>query len=121
MSMFASLLGQLEKKRAGKSLDEQLAHLVGQIRLTGKPGKLTLTVNVKPKDHDGSLVDVSSKIVVSAPEVATKGALFFTTDDGLLSRTDPNQRELEFEQLDGGKAGEGTPATTTAPTAATAS
>lgn len=106
MSLFSTLLGQLEKKSAVRQLDEATAGLVQQIRLTGKPGKLTLTLNIRPTDTDGSTVHVTQKISVTAPEIGSKPTLFFTTDAGALTRTDPSQTEMQLEAVEGGKSDE---------------
>lgn len=108
--MFAALIGQLGKKSLGQQLDDQLAEMTHKIRATGKAGKITLTLTLKPKDADGSLVDVSHKIASTMPEIESRPTLFFTTEGGQLTRTDPSQKELEFTAVDGGKTDE--PATT---------
>lgn len=104
MSLFGTLVGQLDKKSAGRQLDEAVADLVQKIRLTGKPGKLTLTLNVKPTDADAQTVHVTQKISVTAPEIGSKPTLFFTTDDGGLTRTDPSQTEMQLDVVDGGRS-----------------
>ena len=102
--MFISVLGQLGRRALVGELDENLAELVRQVRSAGKAGTLTLKLTVKPRNGDVTEVDITEAVTLSAPQPARKPSIFFTSEEGTLSRTDPNQADLPFEAHDGGKA-----------------
>jgi len=104
MSMFANTVSRLNRGHTIAQLDDALQSLTQQVRSTNKQGTLTFTLTLKPVDADGSVVEVHDKIKVSAPEPTRKGSIFYTTDDGTLSRTNPDQAELPLSSIDGTKA-----------------
>lgn len=102
--MFINTLTRLNKGGCIPELDEALSKLTSQCRVTGKPGKLTLTLKMKPVDNAGDMMEIVDSITVSKPEIPRKSALFYATDDGQLSRNDPNQPELPaLREVDGGE------------------
>jgi hypothetical protein len=89
-------LDTLRELRDGRFLDElstELNDLTRQVRQTDKPGKVTITLNVKPVENDASRVIVSDLIAVTPPKVK-KATLFYTTAESNLSRRDPNQPDI---------------------------
>jgi len=102
MSLFISTLGQLGRRTFVAELDEKLAQLTQQVRHVGKPGKLVIELTLKPRNSEASEVDVIEDARVTAPKQPRKGSIFFTTEEGSLTRTDPNQTEMDLREVQGG-------------------
>ncbi|MFZ4777502.1 MAG: hypothetical protein ACOYM3_19205, partial [Terrimicrobiaceae bacterium] len=60
--MFINTLTRLNKGGCLPELDEALARLTQQCRVTGKPGKLTLTIKMKPVDNAGDMMEITDTI-----------------------------------------------------------
>lgn len=101
-SMFIKTISHLNKGGTISELDENLAELVRQIRATGKPGSLTLKLTVKPIDSEAKTIEVKDKITLSVPDIPRRSSVFYTNEDGRVSRTDPEQPELPIQAVDGG-------------------
>lgn len=96
---FAITLAQLGKGNNLAELSSELNRLVRAVRATGKKGKLAYTLHVVPVDGtDGAQVVLTDEIKLNTPSPDRKSSLFFTTDDGQLTRRDPNQRDWIEEQ-----------------------
>lgn len=101
---FIDTLRDLE---GGYLLDELSGHqhgLVDQVRLTNKPGSLTIVLNYKP-DGAGQL-SIKADVKVKEPKLARGNSLFFLTPEGNLTRNDPRQQSMDLrpviqEQLPG--------------------
>jgi hypothetical protein len=101
---FALLIQQMRKGGLHTELGDELAGLVLACAETGKKGTLTLTLNVDPGD-DGIMV-VDDKIVVKAPRATPAKTLYWHDEKGNLIRNRPNQDELPFRAVKGGKGTE---------------
>jgi hypothetical protein len=75
---------------------ESLVNLVRAVRETGKEGKLTLVLTVKPRGRDTSQVEVSGKVSAPPPTADIAPAMMFAGEDGTLTRHNPNQLKLPF-------------------------
>lgn len=87
----------LREMRRGKIVAEasdELAKIVQAVDDTGKAGKLTLTLTVKPAKDGGLEKTISCDIGSTVPRHALPDSVFFSTGDGDLVRTDPDQREM---------------------------
>lgn len=102
MSMFIQTIGQLNKRGTVNELDDTLARAVQQVRLTGKAAELTYKIKIKPQDATGETVTLEDSITLKTANPMRKSAIFFTSDDGKISRNDPHQAELPMESLSGG-------------------
>lgn len=94
---FADFLRDQSQGRTHDELSEALWDLCARVRDTGKKGTLTLTVTVETMKGDEHVLVVSDEIRLRLPEFPRKPSIFYTTGDGNLSRTDPNQ--LSFDSL----------------------
>lgn len=92
----------LEEHNSGKSdniASDALRRLVEAVRETGKKGSVTVKVDVAPlKDAEG-MVTVTVNVAEKLPITPPRPAIFFTDDDGNLSRRDPSQRTLFDEDV----------------------
>ncbi len=89
------LLETLHHLEGGAVLSEaadQPAEIVKKVDVTGKPGKLTLTISVR-KAMSTALA-LKGKIAVTLPPEAPVEALLFPTPEGNLLTEDPRQGKL---------------------------
>lgn len=80
----------------GKCTD-MLTEVLRSVELTGKPGKLTITLDVKKVN---SLVSVLAKVTDKVPELAPDADMFYLTDDIELSVDNPKQRKLDLRPVE---------------------
>lgn len=71
-----------------------MAAVVKGVDDTGRPGKLTITLDVKKA---GGAVSVLAKVSDKTPEEAPDADLFWPTVEGNLSVENPNQRRLDLQ------------------------
>lgn len=97
----------LRDLRAGRTLDElanQLNEVVAAVRDTGKAGKITITLSVKPASKgDVDTIMIDDVVKVSAPTADRGTTIFFATPENNLQRQHPNQKSIPFEGIDGGR------------------
>lgn len=82
-------------------INRKFGDLMAGILETGKAGKITVTLAVKParlKDHQVAEVEVSHDCKIAKPEQDVGAAVFFVTPEGGLTRSDPEQAALFEEQ-----------------------
>lgn len=90
---FLSMMGELRKGMAVSELSDSLAEVVKCCRDTGKKGTLTLKMEFIPSSG-GETCLVTCEHTTKEPQKEKTSTTFFTTDDNLLVRNDPHQREL---------------------------
>jgi hypothetical protein len=89
---FAVALARVDKGKALGKLSDRLIAIVQACRATGKKGRLTLKLHVKPvAKTDGKRVMIEAEIEAKAPDTDIQPALLFTTESGQLVRDDPEQ------------------------------
>jgi hypothetical protein len=91
------IVDTLRDLRQGAVLEEaseELHRIVQAVRDTGKAGKLTITLTVKPFDKNADILNIEDKVVAVVPQAPKGGTVMFTTVEGNLSRRDPRQGEL---------------------------
>jgi hypothetical protein len=91
---FAVTLAQLAKGKTNRRLSDELREVVAAVTKTGKPGKVTLTINVKPQKNVPGAVIVTEASKAAAPVFDQQGAIFYATETGDLVRDDPRQHAL---------------------------
>lgn len=91
---FADVLRELAGGATLNAAGEDLAKVVAAVKATGKKGELTLKLTVKPNDDGGQTVTIADSITIKVPTRSRRPSIFFPTDDGDLSRSDPRQGEL---------------------------
>jgi hypothetical protein len=95
---FAAFLVQTNKGRTERELSEAMQKLVTAVEETGKPGTLTLRIDIKPQANTDGVVTVTDRVTVKAPQLERPNSIFFITKNAGLSRSDPNQRSIFDEQ-----------------------
>lgn len=102
MNTFAITLHDQRKGALSEELSAEFRKLVEHVRGIGKAGTLTLKLTVRPTEGgDGSTVVLEDDVSVKLPRPKKAKSLFFTTDDGRLTRNDPNQAELPLKTVPG--------------------
>lgn len=91
---FAATLLNLAKGKTHTELSTQLAELVTAVNTTLKPGKLTLTLQVKPQHGVEGAVLVTAAVTSTKPKFEAPASIFYATEKGALVRDDPNQTAL---------------------------
>jgi len=99
--MIRPITDTLRHLGAGVMLDdasEQLADLVKRVDETGKPGSITIKINLR-RAAAGALAVTSDIIVKKPPEVKMETLLFPTVEGNLLTQ-DPRQQVLELRTVE---------------------
>lgn len=87
-------LANHNKGRSAAELDEALHELVSAVMETGKPGKLTYTISIKPDGNLETMVVVTDEIKSTLPKFNRRGDMWFATEGGELLREHPTQTGL---------------------------
>ncbi len=94
---FASFLQEVQNGRTHDELSAEFRDLIVAVTETGKGGKLTFTIDVKPMKGDNEVLVITDTFSTKKPTHDRKTSLFYATPDGNLSKDNPNQ--LAFEAL----------------------
>lgn len=95
-NFFVHLLTEFRDGESISELSEALQCLVAAVRDTEKKGTLTYIIKVAPQ---GEAVVVTDEIKLKAPEMTRDASIFFATEENTLQRDNPNQRHLEFREV----------------------
>lgn len=87
---FGNILRTLQKGTTHEELGKALHELVARVNETGKKGTLTLVLTVSQSKEWGR-VQIEDKVTTKLPEQDRYASIYFVTDDGNLTRTDPHQ------------------------------
>lgn len=88
---FADWLREQRKGLTHDELSDALHELIAAVNDTGKAGTLTLTIKVAPLGKTGDVLQVTDAVKLTPPKRDRDASLFYTDDDGNLSKSDPNQ------------------------------
>jgi len=95
---FVTMLMEVQSGEAAMLADRKLQELVQAIRDTAGGGTLTLKMSVKPGKlgMGGSVQTVVATVDVQIkkPELQLGDSIFYVTEEGQLSRSDPRQDAL---------------------------
>jgi hypothetical protein len=81
--------------------DSGLAELVQAVRETGRKGKVTVVLEVRPYKGNDINVEVAAAVTVALPKAEPRAGLFFVSGDGHLTRDDPRYDTLFDTDSDG--------------------
>lgn len=90
---FAKTLLDMSRGKTHRDLSEQLREVIKACTVTGKAGKIQLTLNFKPQKGTGAMF-VSADIKAAKPKFDAEPSIFYATEDGALLRNDPTQQSL---------------------------
>lgn len=93
-------LCELRQGRTVAELNDALAQLVDAVRATNKPGRLTITLNVKPfskgrTEEEVQVLSLEDAIAVRLPQLEKGATVFYSDPHGALARNDPRQLTLD--------------------------
>lgn len=94
---FADFLRDQGKGKLHDELTEKFHDLIAAIAVTGRKGRIQLTLTVEPNKKSPDVLQVSDEVRVVVPQPERRASIFYTDADGNLTGTDPNQ--LQFEGL----------------------
>lgn len=77
---------------------DKLNQLIKRVEDTGKAGKLTITLDIKPA-RPGAL-NIVPTVVAKAPEPKADPTLLWVTPEGNLTVENPNQQKLDLRQVE---------------------
>lgn len=72
-------------------LETKLWEIADAVRMTGKVGKLSLTITMRP---DGEFASVGAEVKVTKPDHSVPPSSFFWSKENGLSRSNPRQLDL---------------------------
>ena len=90
---FADFLAQ--QGRAHDELTEGLHDVIAAVKETGKSGSVTLTIKIDPDKKAQGIFRISDNVTIKAPQHDRGTRIYFADKAGNLTRSDPNQPELE--------------------------
>ncbi len=90
---FTQTLDQLRYGTLTDELTDALHQLTADCTDTGRSGKLTITLQLKP--GKGGQVEVFDEIKVTPPKRERASSIMFATPEGNLQREDPRQKQIE--------------------------
>lgn len=99
ISSFGVLLSELDGGDVQSEASEKLAELVQRVSQEFKGGSLTLKINVKPGGAKRALA-LTATVTAKMPEAEKEATLLFATEDGLLTKQNPDQKELPLRVID---------------------
>jgi hypothetical protein len=95
---FGAVLNDVRDGACHMKLTKEMENLVAAVRQTGRAGKITLTLEVKPvQKTNGAMVTVKDKITVSLPEFEQEETVMFTTQHNTMHRDNPQQSKLDLK------------------------
>lgn len=93
--LFADWLTEQRKGLTHDELTDALHDLIAAVNATGKAGTLTFQVKIAPLKKTGNVLEVTDVVKLVLPKPERDASIYFTDDEGNLSRQDPNQPSFE--------------------------
>lgn len=75
--------------------DEEMDALIAACKEVGKPGKLTITLEIKPDRHDS--ITIIPECTAKLPKFDPLSNPYYLTSDNVVSDTHPKQESLVFD------------------------
>lgn len=101
----AAFIQQLRRGDFARELAESAAEAVKKVRDTGRPATIAISLKFTP-ESEGEMVHITDDINLKIPKAKKGKSVFFTTEEGGLSRTDPGQAEFTFRSVEVGETRE---------------
>lgn len=98
---FTSTLVELRGGMLVEEATDQLNALVGSVLDTGKPGKITVTIEIKPFAKVADAVEVTGEVTTTMPKEKRAAEIFFPTVENNLARNSSRQPDLPGISLAG--------------------
>lgn len=82
-----------------EELTETLHNLIGDCTSTGKKGKLSITIELKPAKGATPALNLSMDYTDKSPDFDRPSEYMFVTENFDLTRENPKQRKLELREV----------------------
>jgi hypothetical protein len=92
--LFTDILRDIRKGTPVTEATAALAAVVRAVDETNKPGSVTITLTVKPSKDGSAEKSLIAAITSKMPHSDIQPAIFFSDEDGNLTRIDPRQEEM---------------------------
>ncbi|KVD35464.1 hypothetical protein WK59_04005 [Burkholderia ubonensis] len=91
---FTATLVDIRRGELVEEATDKLNDLVKAVQDSGKGGKLTLTIDIKPFAKAADAMSVKGNVVVTLPKTTDAEEVFFATYENNLSRNNARQDDL---------------------------
>lgn len=96
---FVSTVMEMRNGKVAADISRDFNEVYGAVLETGGKGQITITIDITPTRADMSAgrikeVSLEHSVKLKKPKRPIGPSAFFVTDDGSLSRTDPEQMEM---------------------------
>lgn len=96
---FGVFITELNRGAVCNELTAALNEVVRAVESTGRMGKITLSLKVyRPKNNE-QVIQIADDVKVTVPAFDRKESFWFTDGNGGLTRDDPNQTALQFNNV----------------------
>jgi len=100
-SAFLNLITAHRNGTVITDVSKALRQVTAACQLTGKAGKVTLTINLRPASvGDAATLVVEPHVTAKVPENTPPGSIFYADDDFNLVREDPRQQRLALKVVE---------------------
>lgn len=96
---FAVFITDLKRGMVSSELTELLNEVVRAVEHTGKAGTLTLKLKVYRPKNNSQVIQIADTVTANVPKFDRKESFWFTDGHGGLTRDDPNQTTLQFNNV----------------------
>lgn len=94
----AAFLASHLNGRTEEELSAEFHSLLDQVRAHGKKGSMTITIVVDPPANgvESAPLPIGVESAIKAPKPTPVKSLYYLDDEGLPTRDDPRQMQIEF-------------------------
>lgn len=92
----SEVMAMLQGGTFGEKCSDEMRQLTRLVEETGKPGKLTISFDFK---RSAGALSIDAKVTAKVPETKETPDLFWATVEGNLSLQNPNQRNLDLQDV----------------------
>lgn len=97
---FINFISFLQTHRRGRVLqeaDSMMRTVIAEVRRTGKAG--SVTVKLPFKLNKGGQIECEPEVTSKVPTKSIGVGVYYATDEGELTRRDPDQMDLEDDEF----------------------
>lgn len=91
---FTEMLSGLQRGVVADEAATELAEVTRAVRETGKKGQVILKLTIAPYKGNDEIVNVTGEVSSKIPKPDPAASVFYFSDDGQLTRDDPNALPL---------------------------
>lgn len=97
---FSDFLKDIDRGKLHDHLSMLTAELTKDVLALKKVGSVTLKITLRPSKIEHNAMEVVPVVTFKQPQQEPKPSIFFSNQDGALTRDDPNQGKLAIETVD---------------------